>query len=441
MNINNSNMRIAFFKTYKLTQYRTIKLFDAHERYIIDFNLYHKLDGTEMEVFLVILASNTQSRTESYTLFMNHADLSVHFDKYFVLQLFERDKLIRLLESSLQCLTLQRRHLYRRLELVYRRHERFEVSFANEYKNSRTDEFFIEKRVYEHLLVCHQLTRIGTGYVIVSVYRHIIQDRFEIRIQPRSTFKVYSFHMSFSEVNHLVNLHTTAILKFKYPVTKYLIETSKDYREFVAKLHMLTDRDISDLAIDEQKYARGIDKLSVDRLKDRMMMQYLWANIVKHIQFAPAENGATKLSLLSFKYIIPQYLVSQFWPQPNKSHLWVEIKLAKNTFSNPFTSIDSNIPPSTLLDLELYVGTKDIPSLNVSSEKVRLNHLLKVSSPAYQKIILYVDQATNQVRRVLILDAQGNKNRFEFNSAVANQTVEKKEFEFTPPAGTKTVKP
>ena len=65
----------------------------------------------------------------------------------------------------------------------------------------------------------------------------------------------------------------------------------------------------------------------------------------------------------------------------------------------------------------------------------------KEATPAYQKIILYVDQATNQVRRVLILDAQGNKNRFEFNSAVANQTVEKKEFEFTPPAGTKTVKP
>jgi outer membrane lipoprotein carrier protein len=65
----------------------------------------------------------------------------------------------------------------------------------------------------------------------------------------------------------------------------------------------------------------------------------------------------------------------------------------------------------------------------------------KEATPAYQKVLLYVDQATNQVRRVLILDAQGNKNRFEFNSPVVNQTVEKKEFEFTPPAGTKIVKP
>src|SRR6185436_2649379 len=65
----------------------------------------------------------------------------------------------------------------------------------------------------------------------------------------------------------------------------------------------------------------------------------------------------------------------------------------------------------------------------------------KEATPAYQKVILYVDAQTNQVRRVLILDAQGNKNRFEFSSPVANQTIDKKEFEFTPPAGTKVIKP
>jgi len=65
----------------------------------------------------------------------------------------------------------------------------------------------------------------------------------------------------------------------------------------------------------------------------------------------------------------------------------------------------------------------------------------KEATPAYQKVLLYVDSQTNQVRRVLILDAQGNKNRFDFTTPVVNQPVEKKEFEFTPPAGTKTVKP
>lgn len=65
----------------------------------------------------------------------------------------------------------------------------------------------------------------------------------------------------------------------------------------------------------------------------------------------------------------------------------------------------------------------------------------KEASPAYQKMLLYIDGDTAQVRRVLILDAQGNKNRFDFTSPVLNKPVEKSEFEFTPPKGTKIIKP
>lgn len=65
----------------------------------------------------------------------------------------------------------------------------------------------------------------------------------------------------------------------------------------------------------------------------------------------------------------------------------------------------------------------------------------KAATPAYQKILLYVDAQTNQVRRVLILDAQGNKNRFDFTAPVVNQPAAKGEFEFTPPTGTRVIKP
>jgi outer membrane lipoprotein carrier protein len=63
----------------------------------------------------------------------------------------------------------------------------------------------------------------------------------------------------------------------------------------------------------------------------------------------------------------------------------------------------------------------------------------KEATPAYQKVLLYVDGQTNQVRRVLILDAQGNKNRFDFTSPVVNKELPKDEFEFTPPEGTTIV--
>jgi len=62
-------------------------------------------------------------------------------------------------------------------------------------------------------------------------------------------------------------------------------------------------------------------------------------------------------------------------------------------------------------------------------------------TPAYQKVLLYVDAATSQVRRVLILDAQGNRNRFDFETPLVNNPVAPGEFNFSPPAGTQIVKP
>ncbi len=65
----------------------------------------------------------------------------------------------------------------------------------------------------------------------------------------------------------------------------------------------------------------------------------------------------------------------------------------------------------------------------------------KEPTPAYQKIILYVDGKTNQVRRVMLIDAQGNRNRFDFSNPIVNRKPAQDEFRFSPPKGTKVVKP
>lgn len=62
-------------------------------------------------------------------------------------------------------------------------------------------------------------------------------------------------------------------------------------------------------------------------------------------------------------------------------------------------------------------------------------------TPAYQKMLLYVDAGTYQVRRVLLLDAQGNKNRFDFVDPVVNKKAPEGEFQFTPPQGTQIIRP
>lgn len=62
-------------------------------------------------------------------------------------------------------------------------------------------------------------------------------------------------------------------------------------------------------------------------------------------------------------------------------------------------------------------------------------------TPAYQQMVLYVDGKTYQVRRVLLVDAQRNKNRFDFSQPVVNETIPAGEFQFTPPPNTRVVRP
>jgi outer membrane lipoprotein carrier protein len=65
----------------------------------------------------------------------------------------------------------------------------------------------------------------------------------------------------------------------------------------------------------------------------------------------------------------------------------------------------------------------------------------KQSTPSYAKVLFYVDAATSQVRRVMIIDGQGNRNRFDFLDPKVNEPVAAGEFTFVPPPGTSVVRP
>jgi outer membrane lipoprotein carrier protein len=45
------------------------------------------------------------------------------------------------------------------------------------------------------------------------------------------------------------------------------------------------------------------------------------------------------------------------------------------------------------------------------------------------------------VRRVMIIDGQGNRNRFDFDDAKMNQPVPPESFKYTPPPGTSIIHP
>lgn len=54
--------------------------------------------------------------------------------------------------------------------------------------------------------------------------------------------------------------------------------------------------------------------------------------------------------------------------------------------------------------------------------------------PGYERVLFYVDEAHAHIRRVLIIDVQGNRNRFDFVS-VSRQPIDAGEFRWTPPPG------
>ncbi|MDI1481187.1 outer membrane lipoprotein carrier protein LolA, partial [Polyangium sp. y55x31] len=64
------------------------------------------------------------------------------------------------------------------------------------------------------------------------------------------------------------------------------------------------------------------------------------------------------------------------------------------------------------------------------------------ATPHYDSVYFYVDKALLEkkdpgvIRRVLLVDAQGNRNRFDFEGSTQPATIDPAEFTFTPPPGT-----
>ena len=61
--------------------------------------------------------------------------------------------------------------------------------------------------------------------------------------------------------------------------------------------------------------------------------------------------------------------------------------------------------------------------------------------PTYERIVFYVDRATYQVARTVVIDAQGNRNQFTFTRPQVNLNVPESTFNWSPPAGTSIVRP
>ena len=65
----------------------------------------------------------------------------------------------------------------------------------------------------------------------------------------------------------------------------------------------------------------------------------------------------------------------------------------------------------------------------------------KTPNPQYERLVLFVDGQSFQVRRSLVIDQAGNRNKMEFTNARQNQGIPDSRFSFTPPQGTRVIHP
>ena len=93
----------------------------------------------------------------------------------------------------------------------------------------------------------------------------------------------------------------------------------------------------------------------------------------------------------------------------------------------------------------------EVRLLEHSHEKFKDGYVLQLiprtPTPNYEQLVFYVRALTNSgkragvVQRVLIIDAAGNRNRFDFSKLKFNRDVPDKRFNYRPPKGTQRVTP
>ena len=65
----------------------------------------------------------------------------------------------------------------------------------------------------------------------------------------------------------------------------------------------------------------------------------------------------------------------------------------------------------------------------------------KTANPQYERLVLFVDGTSYQVKRSLVIDQAGNRNKMEFQNARQNQGIPDSRFSFTPPQGVRIIRP
>jgi outer membrane lipoprotein carrier protein len=153
-----------------------------------------------------------------------------------------------------------------------------------------------------------------------------------------------------------------------------------------------------------------------------------------HVTFAKPGKMFWEYSLPQDNRVVSDGAVLKVYEAANKQMF--EQNVDKSQYPAALSFLVGGGKLSDTFTFELYEGA----AMNFAGGQVLVG-TPKTPSPAYQKVLFYIDGPTSQVRRVLIVDGQGNRNRFDFDNPKVNETIPEGRFKFVPPPGTQVIRP
>lgn len=121
-------------------------------------------------------------------------------------------------------------------------------------------------------------------------------------------------------------------------------------------------------------------------------------------------------------------------------------KANRQMYVRPFNRTQYPVALSFLMGQQSNLNqTMSFSLLSSAVTKYATGHVLMgvplQPSPAFARVLYYVNGTTFQVHRVLIEDQQRNRNRYDFRHVWVNQPIAPGTFVFTPPPGTQVIQP
>ena len=368
--------REAMLRYYQSHEFRTTCRIPGVGKSLVDFTVYYLKRGSVENYYLAVTVTSLRSRSESYSLFMDKDAMLDHLDSELPTFICEQHKLMKTLEKCASLLILNRRSLYRELELSHKIKTIQSECFSNDYKYSKNPNTFLEKIHFETELLGHFIKRFDKEYAIISVYRHLIQDMFTIKISMRSTFKKYIIKLHMHDLMTMMQESADKILPVNYTSLEYLAGQAKNIKQMLKHLNMFDQDELKNMEIKRNAIVVGIMTLSVHIDNQRYLLAYLWERIIQRMRLSRFRSAEPMACIESFSYILKEILVHKYFVVNSKQRYWIEVKLGKTTIDDIYLPYDHTRQPTFLLDTDLMVSVSRISDGSCCSERIAVRDML-----------------------------------------------------------------